>query len=94
MSAMDVVMSTVDLDEETIDQLVANSAYGAKILETVRTKLVERFDGLSRIRIEDVLSVVENEIDAYHQGALRSTWLRAPIEPMPAKHTVKDKTQA
>lgn len=97
MSAMDVVMGTVDLPEEMIDKLTANSAYGARVLENVRTAVVERFGGMSRVKLEDVLAVLDQHLDSYREGATREAWLKPRDEPVrpPAKtRPVKDAPQA
>ena len=74
--SMDVVMSTVKLSPETIKELTANAVYGARILEALRLKVVERFDGLQRVKIADVLTLVENEIEAYNEASVAEHWTK------------------
>lgn len=74
--AMDVVLNTVALSEETIDQLTSNSAYGARILETFRERLVDKYGHLTRVKLEDVLATLDAEIEAFHHGATREAWTK------------------
>jgi hypothetical protein len=82
---MDMVMSTVQLPDETIAKLCDNSRFGADILDGVINRLADRLGERQRVKVSEVLEALDVELQAWRAGTKPEHWTKDVVAREAAK---------
>lgn len=74
--ATDVVMSRVQLPDEMIKTLCGDAAFAARILQSVRTRMVQKLGNRTRVPLAEVMQALEDEINGFRDAATPEHWKR------------------